>query len=389
MLVFIPPQPPPATGPETPPARQRYNHATMANPNNPIPNFDDDDNHYWDGPQYDSEPPSGFLSIHHAAQSGSRDQVVQALAANAALVNARDTEGNGVTPLMCVHMADEHIGVIDLLIERGADVTLRDSTGATAAHWAVSFDMAASLRKLLDAGTPLEVVDNNGATLLMACLDQHSAKPDDCLPLLLERYSAAALHLDTRDAEGRTALHYAVDSCYPQGVQMLLTAGADPTITDEQGRTPLRYASLNHQHHMRYNPEKAQQYADMGALLCAAVIARALHKARALLEASHTIDKARDEGESAAVQQQKGVAAAPAYLKGRVERNAPLPRVKLVVHHQEQLRATVAFVLGGVEEDDDDGSEEVKHLPRELFKELLGHLMHAWADKGPDAQQHG
>ena len=38
----------------------------------------------------------------------------------------------------------------------------------------------------------------------------------------------------------------------------------------------------------------------------------------------------------------------------------------------EQLRATVASVVGL----EDDGSDEDKHLPRELFKELLGYMMH-------------
>ena len=37
---------------------------------------------------------------------------------------------------------------------------------------------------------------------------------------------------------------------------------------------------------------------------------------------------------------------------------------------------------GGSEEEDG----EVKHLPRKLFKELLGYMMHGWADKGPAGQ---
>jgi hypothetical protein len=85
------------------------------------------------------------------------------------------------------------------------------------------------------------------------------------------------------------------------------------------------------------------------------------------------------------------IAAAPAYLKGRVQQDEPLPSVELTPPQQDQqgdderVRATAAFVVGGL--DDEEGSkeeEEAKHLPRELFKELLGYMMHAWADKGPE-----
>lgn len=47
---------------------------------------------------------------------------------------------------------------------------------------------------------------------------------------------------------------------------------------------------------------------------------------------------------------------------------------------QNQYDAT--FVVGLV----GDRSHEDKHLPRELFKELLGYLIHAWADKGGEQQ---
>ena len=84
------------------------------------------------------------------------------------------------------------------------------------------------------------------------------------------------------------------------------------------------------------------------------------------------------------------IAATPAYLTGRVQQDAPLPIVELAPSQQqgddEQLRATAVIVVG-LEGGDGSGEEdEVKHLPRKLFKELLGYMMHAWADKGPAGQ---
>lgn len=80
-------------------------------------------------------------------------------------------------------------------------------------------------------------------------------------------------------------------------------------------------------------------------------------------------------------QMRQAIAAAPAYLKGRVERDEPLPRVALTPQQQgndEQLRATMAFVLGLAE-----GGVEYEGLPRDLYVELLGYMLPWWADKGP------
>ena len=178
-------------------------------------------------------------------------------------------------------------------------------------------------------------------------------------------------------------------------MHLILDAGTDPTIP--AGRNSLLHRA------------SAQGYTATAALLRQAIAEpdrpRALHKPRSLIDAAHTIAKARsgttDEDDDEQQQQQQHrrirtrgqrkqqvIAVAPAYLTGRVQQDAPLPIVELTPpppppqkqgDDDEQLRATVAFVVGL----EGDGSEEDKHLPWELFKELLGYLMHAWADKGP------
>ena len=73
------------------------------------------------------------------------------------------------------------------------------------------------------------------------------------------------------------------------------------------------------------------------------------------------------------------MAAAPAYLKERVERGAALPQVDITPQQgrrrmggedEQRLRATAAFALEG--------------LPQELYVELLGFMLPRWADKGPE-----
>ena len=44
------------------------------------------------------------------------------------------------------------------------------------------------------------------------------------------------------------------------------------------------------------------------------------------------------------------------------------------------MRATVAFVLGL-----EEGGVEYAGLPRDVYVDLLGYMLPAWADKGPEA----
>lgn len=180
-----------------------------------------------------------------------------------------------------------------------------------------------------------------------------------------------------------TALSYASCNGHASTVQFLLDAGADPTIPPGQ-QSPLNQATT-HGHtavtallrHALAEPDRA----------------RFLHKARALLDAALVIPSAAqdaaDEGEPPAAQRQKAIAAAPASLKGRVQRDEALPRVELTPpapqqqqqrDNEERVRATAAYVLGL-----EEGGVEYGGLPGEVFVELLGYMLPAWADKGPDA----
>ncbi|MCE0498666.1 MAG: hypothetical protein LV481_12040 [Methylacidiphilales bacterium] len=117
------------------------------------------------------------VDIHAAAHLGKTDRICALLDENPALVNAPG--GDGGTPL---HFA-RNVEVAELLLERGADVTMRDKDhNSTAAMWRIN--NKAVLYRLIEAGSPIDI--------FMACvhgdraLAERALREDpDCLSAFL------------------------------------------------------------------------------------------------------------------------------------------------------------------------------------------------------------
>lgn len=99
---------------------------------------------------------------------------------------------------------------------------------------------------------------------------------------------------------------------------------------------------------------------------------RLLHKARLIHDAKHAITKAYDEGRTQAGKKRKVVAAAPAWLKDRVEAEEELPAAHITArcHREEdEVRAAVLdFVVGG-------------KLVKESYHELMESMVQTWDDE--------
>ena len=323
--------------------------------------------------------------IHLAAYEGKEADVSQLVQEDGRRLNAQIQGAEvkvwgwyvgGCTPLMLAAWKG-HDTVVTRLIELGADVRLSDAQRQHAVHWACRDRRESTLGLLLDAGAALNVLNNLGwaPPTCAACQGVYPGATD-CVEVLLTR-GGDALDVNSKNlGKGQTALHVVARDGLCQTVKLLLHAGADPTIRDNDGRTPLDDARLHNR-------------ASCIALLQAAVAEpqrpRLLLKARALLDAAHAVPKAandaRDKGQPPPMQRQASVAVAPTYLKRRVMEGHKLLRVQVAESEEdEQLVACIKYALGleggGVVLF--EGQEPTVGMVKEVFVELCEMLVPKW-----------
>ena len=125
---------------------------------------------------------------------------------------------------------------VEFLIHSGADLK-RD--GISALHAAISRDHLEIAEILVSNGVSLTSIDSsNGWTALDSAALLSS-------PLTLRWVLDRELEINRRDNGGTTPLIHAAVSGSLEKVAMLLQAGADPHIKDNEGNTALDWALMN------------------------------------------------------------------------------------------------------------------------------------------------
>ncbi|MEW6280480.1 MAG: ankyrin repeat domain-containing protein [Candidatus Eremiobacterota bacterium] len=122
--------------------------------------------------------------------------------------------------------------------------TLLAKDGLTLLHWALTSEM---VQLLLDAGLPVDLRSDQGATALMNAVQREDPER---VTLLLK----AGADPDAQDLRGFTSLHRAAEMGQTEVVRQLLQAGATPGLASNEGHTAMSLA-------------QARQHEEIAALL--------------------------------------------------------------------------------------------------------------------------
>lgn len=221
-----------------------------------------------------------------------RDKIAKLLIENGANIESRDSEGN--TPLL-IAINQGPTDIAQLLIEKGANIYAQNKSHKNALHFAVHdrgygypnlliphnkisivqsillkpyrpdinakdiqgypaiyyavisrFNSDQSVQLLLDKSASFYYKDKNGDNLILLAAQCHNWK---ALQLLINFRNREILSqiggIDTKDSQGRTALHYAASQSNRDVIKFLIKNGASIELHDANHDTPILLAAAH------------------------------------------------------------------------------------------------------------------------------------------------
>ena len=181
-------------------------------------------------------PPPNPGALVRAASLGDTDEVRRLLDAGA---DPNSADGSGRTAV--THAAyGGHAAVVRLLVDAGADLDRQDDTRANALLSTGETGFVDVLEEVLSGDPDLTRTNRFGGTALIPAADRGHVET-------VRRLLATPIDVDHVNDLGWTALLEAVllgdgGAAHTEIVRLLVDAGADVSIADRDGTTPLEHA---------------------------------------------------------------------------------------------------------------------------------------------------
>ena len=217
---------------------------------------------------YFTNEPGNLPVLHFAAYSGILPLVHKILQRAPNEINVRDSSGStalywasvyghaAVVQLLLEKGADVNmtscfertalleaaaggnVALTELLLEKGAHVNIGDTSGNTALCWAAQDGYENVARLLLEKGAPINAKNSIGDTALHIAA---SNRRKSMVQILLEK----GAHINAKNIFGNTVLHIAALKGLKSIAQLLLDNGADTDVRNRSGGTVLHEAVLS------------------------------------------------------------------------------------------------------------------------------------------------
>lgn len=168
----------------------------------------------------DSAPPLILLASKYGSIQGPK--IIEMLIDKGADINIADK--NGVTPLMVA--AELGMGGFSLLMDKGAKVNVTDKEGKTPLMYAMGNRGYGAARDLLKKGAEINAKDKAGQTALFYAIERAQDDPFHFI------------HDDQKKKAKESKLRYV------ELVQFLIDKGADVNVKDKEGETALKISKL-------------------------------------------------------------------------------------------------------------------------------------------------
>ena len=181
------------------------------------------------------------LKLMDACRRGDADSIIAILSTNKRLVNMREAESSGLSPLhmSCSYASTGDVRIVSLLVETfDADLNVYDDSGCNPLHYACANGYLEIIQKIIrDYNAPVELLDREGKTpLFYAAYNGHLS----AVELLVNEFGADPRHQNPRQW---TALHCAALKGHSDVLSLLVKQyNVDVNACNYMGKTPLHYA---------------------------------------------------------------------------------------------------------------------------------------------------